>query len=72
MENSASTIALSLALPMTEKSARSPKIRFNAANKIDFPEPVSPVITVKPLLKFNSAVSINAKFWMRSVCNISL
>ena len=49
---------------MTLKSDRSPKIKFKAFNKIDFPDPVSPVITVNPLLKSIFASSIKAKFKM--------
>ena len=38
--------ALEFFVPITEKSARSPKIRFKAFKSMDFPEPVSPVIIV--------------------------
>ena len=61
--SSASTNDLSPLLPMTEKFALSPRIKFKAFNKIDFPEPVSPVMTVNPVSNLIFAESIKAKFY---------
>ena len=44
---------------LTDKSALLPKISEIPPTNIDFPAPVSPVITVKPLLKETESSSIN-------------
>ena len=62
--NSASTTLLVSALWMDFTSALSPKIKRKAPRIIDFPAPVSPVITCKPLFKVISSESMSAKFWM--------
>ena len=48
-------------------SARFPIINDRAFNKIDLPEPVSPVIVENPLKKSISNESINAKFFIETL-----
>ena len=62
ISNVASTIHFEAFDLMVDKSALCPKIRDNACNKMDFPEPVSPVSIDKPLSKETSKSSISEKF----------
>ena len=47
-----------------DRSARLPKTKPNAPNRIDFPAPVSPVITENPSENLTDNFSIKAKFSM--------
>lgn len=51
---------------MVDKSALCPNISDKACNKMDFPEPVSPVSMDKPLSKETSKSSMSEKFLMES------
>ena len=60
-EEKEASITQSEAPCLTEEVvARSPNAKPNAPNKIDFPDPVSPVTTVNPLLKSRLSSSIRA------------
>ena len=48
---------------------RAPIAKPSAPNKIDFPDPVSPVTTVSPSLKSKVSSLINAKFFICSRVN---
>lgn len=64
MSKVASTIHFDAFARMVDKSARCPSMRDKACNKMDFPEPVSPVSIDKPLSKETSRSSMSEKFLM--------
>jgi hypothetical protein len=62
MSKVASTIHFEAFVRMVDKSALCPSISDNACNRMDFPEPVSPVSIDKPLSKETSRSSMSEKF----------